>query len=71
MSGKTVLLTGASRGIGRALSFYFAENGYNLIMLARNKKKLEALSKKIKNYNKQSRYYCLDPESVRNIKYNY
>lgn len=32
MKNKTVLVTGASRGIGRAIATLFAENGYNTII---------------------------------------
>lgn len=44
----TVLITGASSGIGRELSKEFALRKYNLILLARNIKKLENLKKEIK-----------------------
>lgn len=46
---KTVLITGASSGIGYELSLIFAQNGYNLILTARNKKRLNNLSQLIKN----------------------
>jgi 3-oxoacyl-[acyl-carrier protein] reductase len=43
LSEKTVLITGASRGIGRASAVLFAENGANLILIARNLELLDAL----------------------------
>lgn len=36
MNGKTVLITGASRGIGAAASYAFAEAGANVALVARS-----------------------------------
>lgn len=44
---KTALITGASSGIGLELSKIFAKNGYDLVLTARNEKKLEALKIKL------------------------
>ncbi|RMF10306.1 MAG: SDR family NAD(P)-dependent oxidoreductase [Candidatus Neomarinimicrobiota bacterium] len=38
---KTIIITGASRGIGRVLSLYLAPKGYDLIGIARNREGLE------------------------------
>lgn len=35
---KTVVITGASRGIGRAIAIEFAKNGYNLALICRKSK---------------------------------
>lgn len=40
--GQTVLITGASGGIGLELARCFAKDGYNLILIARSTDKLEA-----------------------------
>lgn len=42
LSGKTALITGAGRGIGRATAILFARNGADLIIIARTASELEA-----------------------------
>ncbi|RXI51524.1 short-chain dehydrogenase [Clostridium tetani] len=42
---KTVLITGASSGIGYELAHVFAENNYNLILIARRLDKLKKMKK--------------------------
>jgi len=44
-SGKTVLITGASRGIGRAIALAFKEKGAFIIATARPSEDLDSLSK--------------------------
>ncbi len=46
---KTVLITGAARGIGLATSQIFASANYNVLMLDRDIKELETVSAKISN----------------------
>jgi 3-oxoacyl-[acyl-carrier protein] reductase len=40
-SKKTVIVTGASRGIGKAIALYFYEKGANVVFAVRNSNKLE------------------------------
>ncbi len=44
---KTVLITGASGGIGRNFALMFAKSGANLILTGRNSQRLEALKKEV------------------------
>ncbi len=43
LAGKKVLIIGASKGIGRAISLSFAQEGTNLVLLARSEELLDAL----------------------------
>jgi short-subunit dehydrogenase len=49
---KTVLITGASSGIGLEFAKLFAENGYNLVLVARRKHQLEILANELSKKNK-------------------
>jgi 3-hydroxy acid dehydrogenase / malonic semialdehyde reductase len=44
---KTILITGATAGFGRATAFKFAENGYNVIITGRRKDRLDKLEKEL------------------------
>ena len=51
-SKQTALITGASGGIGLELTKEFARDGYNLVLVARSKEKLEAIAADLsKQYN--------------------
>lgn len=46
---KTVMITGASSGLGLALAHYYAQNSYKVIACGRNKEKLSELTEKYDN----------------------
>jgi len=46
---KTVLITGASSGIGKDFATLFAEKGYDLVLTARRKKNLEEIKNNLTN----------------------
>ena len=46
---KTVLITGASGGIGYELSKVFSKNAYNLVLVSRNKQRLEVIAKELED----------------------
>jgi NAD(P)-dependent dehydrogenase (short-subunit alcohol dehydrogenase family) len=45
---RTIIITGASRGIGRALALELAKNGVNLVLNARNEKLLEEVASAVR-----------------------
>jgi short-subunit dehydrogenase len=48
---ETALITGASEGIGYELVKLFAQNGYNLVLVARNESKLNQISEDMRQLN--------------------
>ena len=62
---KRILITGASSGIGKASAEKFAKKGYDLILTARRKDKLDKLAEKLRNkYAVKVLPLCFD---VRNL----
>lgn len=49
-TGETVLITGASGGIGKELAFVFARHHFNVVAVARNAEKLEELKKDLEGH---------------------
>ena len=48
---KTIMITGATAGFGRATARKFALNGYNIIITGRRKERLDDLEKELAEYN--------------------
>jgi short-subunit dehydrogenase len=65
LKNKTILITGASSGIGYELAKQFAREGCNLVLLARRKDVLEKLAQEIKSDSCSVFYYQCD---IRNKK---
>lgn len=57
---KIILITGASSGIGLASAIEFAKRGATLILIARNKKKLNQISEDLKKFHNSTFIYECD-----------
>ena len=64
MNKKTIWITGASTGIGKALAIKFAENGWNVAASARR----ESLLKELNDINKNIHSYPLDVTKIDDCK---
>lgn len=60
MSNKTVLITGATSGIGEAAARIFAANKYNIIITGRRKERLEKLAEELRKQNIEVLTLCFD-----------
>src|SRR5690606_34631989 len=62
LKGKTVVVTGASQGLGKAIATEFASEGANVYISSRNEEKLQAAVKEIreKTGNKEVNYAVCD-----------
>jgi short-subunit dehydrogenase len=55
-----ILVTGASRGIGEAISKKFAKKGYEVLLVARTQTSLERVQKEIQAQGGKASYYVCD-----------
>lgn len=60
LENKTIIITGASSGIGAAAAVLFATNGANVVLGARRHNELESLAQKINEGNGKSVYLAGD-----------
>jgi serine 3-dehydrogenase len=69
LSGKIVLITGASSGIGEACATEFAKLRADLILVARRLDRLNLISKKLeKRYKIKTKSFQLDVRNYENVK---
>ena len=50
LKGKTALITGATKGLGRGAAIAIAEAGGNIIAIGRNQIELDTLKKEVKKF---------------------
>ena len=65
LSGKTVLITGASDGIGKATAILLSQLGARIVMIARNRDKLQAVLEELEG--KAHKWYSYDLKGIEGI----
>lgn len=67
---KTVIITGASQGIGKATALLFARQEYDIVLAARQPERLEALATEVRELGREALAIPTDvtnPEQVNNL----
>lgn len=67
---QTVIITGASQGIGKATALLFARQGYNIILAARHAERLEAAATEVESLGREALAISCDvtdPQQVDNL----
>lgn len=67
LTGKVVVITGASSGIGEAIAITLAQNGAKVVLGARRKDKLEILTNQIKNSGGEATYSVTDVKNKEEV----
>lgn len=59
-TGQKVLVTGASRGIGKASAIAFAKAGYDVALVSRNQAELDAVAEEVTTLGRKAFAYAMD-----------
>ena len=71
LKNRSILITGASKGIGKTLALSLSKHGANVVMLARNEKEMDAIYDEIKeNYRTEPCILKCDIEDLNDSKSN-
>jgi 2-deoxy-D-gluconate 3-dehydrogenase len=68
LEGKVILVTGASRGIGREVAISCAKSGANIALCGRNEEGLKSVKKEIDKVGVNSEYVIADMSNVEQIR---
>lgn len=67
LEGKKAVITGGSEGIGYAIAEAFVKNGADVLIISRNKKKLNRAVEKLSVYNQKMNTISFDLSDLSNI----
>ena len=68
LKGKTALITGATKGLGRGAAKAFAQVGGNIIAVGRNQSELKSLGKELKKFKVNYIAFNCDVNDYENLK---
>jgi short-subunit dehydrogenase len=68
LQNKTILITGASSGIGKAVALRVARDGATVLLAARSREKLEAVAREVESLGGIAEVYICDVTSFDDIK---
>ena len=67
LKGKTAVITGASRGLGRAMALALAESGVRLALAARDEAKLAEVATAVRDIGAEAECYRVDVTSEADV----
>lgn len=67
LNGKVAIVTGSSRGIGRAIALELAAHGARVVAISRSREDIERVSKEIKSMGGQSISFACDVSHSRQV----
>ena len=68
LKNKTIIITGASDGIGKEIALRLSKDEVNVLLLSRNEDKLRTVKKEITDLGFSAEYYVCDLRKLENIK---
>ncbi|GGE60364.1 3-oxoacyl-[acyl-carrier protein] reductase [Pedobacter psychrotolerans] len=67
ISGKNAIITGAGKGIGKAIATALAQEGVNVALVGRTKKHLDELAEELKQYNVKIAVATMDVSDIHSV----